>query len=534
MRNIPSYDEWQSNTYRLLDRRGPLLKDLDKAIELQDRSLIETAFNAWKKDKAQRGKKWWHSVFNEQGAITRLYRALNNDRILLTHDEIAALRWLKQQQEVALRTQFQANQVTWKNSTLMGLKQNTGSLSEKLQGNKIATAKNTVEIASLANSIKGYITVLCKGTASKVNPEHVLAALGLGSLSGFVSSIIPLIGTISSGGKALIGWTNVARQTWEQVALLENSGRTIAHGDPDAAFRAMLAIVERRIQVEKNSAAIATTAFTGKALGLFADAGAVSGAAVGLTETLANLFQTIFEYVRIEEERIKANELIARGQLDFHLFESCPILGCYYLLVQDHSTVIALSMSSYGQEGWMMEAELLRTELDQVLAKARTLVESSPIEICRFRNYKGFVAAKSLADKMGSTVSDAASDAWSATKNRIWSYIYSFSKDASKDEIELSSFSTKRDLYSQKLQVMKAVSTYNRETGFFSRQSKESLSAVQHLTTLFAHGQTDENIQEIDNFLRYLLKGGPKPAGYDAGTLNPESRLAKLLTQAMV
>lgn len=534
MPEIPSYEQWKSDTSKYFHRRGQFLTALDRAIELQDRERIATAFDNWKRDKTHRGKKWWESVFNEQGAITRLYRALNNDRILLTHEEIEALAWLRQQQELALRVQFQANQVTWKPGTLMALKENAGSLKQKLLTDKVSTAKNLAANLSLANTIKNYIVELCKGTAGTVKPDDVFGALNLGSVSSFSSSIAPFIGSISSGGKALAGWKNTVELTWQKVSIEKNRQRTIAQGDPDAAFRAMVTLVDREIQAEKRSAGIATAAFTGKTLGLFLDGGAVSGPAAGLVETLANLFHTIFQYVRIEEDRIKANELIKRGQLDFHLFEACPILGCYYLLVQDHSTIIALSMSSYGQEGWMMEAELLRRELELVLAKSRSLAEASPIEISNFRNHKGFVVSKSLSAKVASAVSDAAVDSWSAAKTRLWFYIYGTSKDEPKDEIEMASFSPARDLYAQKLQVMKAVSTYKRETGFFSRQSKESLSAVQHLDALCPHGQTDENIQQIDEFLRYLLKGGPKPAGYAAGPLNRESRLAKLLEQAMV
>ena len=63
-------------------------------------------------------------------------------------------------------------------------------------------------------------------------------------------------------------------------------------------------------------------------------------------------------------------------------------------------------------------------------------------------------------------------------------------------------------------------------------QDRERIATA--IDTLCAHGQTDENTQQIDDFLNYLLKGGPKPAGYVAGPLNRESRLAKLLEQAMV
>jgi hypothetical protein len=540
MPEIPKYEQWKSETSKMFHRRGQFLTALDQAIELGDRERIATAFDNWKRDKTQRGKKWWDSVFNEEGAITRLYRALNNDRILLTREEIEALAWLRQQQGLALSAQFKANQVTWKPGNLMALATNAGSFKQKLLADKVATVKSVAGDASTVHSIHGFITELCKGTSgaetniAKVKPEDVLHALKLGDLSGFTNSLAPFLGSISSGATAVQKWVSVARKAWQGLSLLEQRGRTIVHGDPDAAFRAMMTLVTREIENEKTSAEIASAAFTAKSLGLLVDGGAVSGPAAGLAETLANLFHTIFQYVRIEEERIKANELINRGTLDFHLFETCPLLGCYYLLVQDHSTIIALSMSSYGQHGWMMEAELLRRELEGVLAKSRDLAASSPIEIANFRNHKGFVESRSLTTKLSSAASDYVSDSWSNTKAKLWFYMYGANKEKAKDEIEMTSSSPARNLYTQKLQVMKAVSTYKRETGFFSRQSKESLSAVQHIDALCAHGQTDENIQQIDELLSYLFKGGPKPAGYGAEPLNRESRLAKLLEKAMV
>ena len=540
MPEIPSYKQWESETSKFFHRRGQFLTALDQAIKLQDRERIATAFDNWKRDKTQRGKKWWDSVFNEEGAITRLYRALNNDRILLTREEIEALAYLRQQQELALSAQFKANQVTWKPGTLMALTTNAGSLKQKLLADKVATAKSFAGDASTAHSIHDFITELCKGTSSGpeappiVKPEDVLHALKLGDLSGLTNSLAPFAGSISSGTTAVVKWVSVAKKAWEGLSLLEKQGRTIVHGDPDAAFRAMMTLVTREIENEKRSAEIASAAFTVKSLGLLVDGGAISGPAAGLAETIANLFHTIFQYVRIEEERIKANKLILQANLDFHLFETCPILGCYYLLVQDHSTIIALSMSSYGQHEWKMEAELLRRELEGVLEKSRDLAASSPIEIANFRNHKGFVVSRGLTTKFSSAASDYVSDSWSNTKAKLWFYMYGASKEKAQDEIEMASSSPARNLYTQKLQVMKAVSTYNRETGFFSRQSKESLSAVQHIDTLCAHGQTDENIQQIDDFLSYLFKGGPKPAGYVAGPLNRESRLAKLLEKAMV
>jgi hypothetical protein len=533
---IPSYDQWMKDTYRLLDRRSALLKNLDEAIKTRNREAIASAFEKWKRDKTTRGKKWWNSVFNEKGAITRLYRGINNDRMLLTQDEIGALKWLKEQQSMALQTQFRTTEVRWKNTTLMGLRKNADTYMQKFKANKLTVAKEAYNAFSITKTIVAYIEELCKGTAATVNPNHVFEALKLGSVQDFSSSIAPFIGSISSGGKALVKWGTLAKQTWDKVKLEENTGRTIAQGDPDAAFRAMLILVDREISSTKHAATIATTAFTAKSLGLFCDGGAVTGPVAGILETLAGLFQTIFEYVRFEEDCVKGNKLIQQGNLDFNLFSSCPILGCYYLLVQDHSTIIALSISSYGQEGWMMEAELLRKELEPVLVKARALVEASPIEVPKFTGYKGLVIEKGFMAKAWET----STVRWTETKDKLYSILYTPKKEDAVDEIEMTDFSSKGSdllvLKEQKQRIVQALAVYNKEIqGFFTRQSLESSKAKEYLGNLCQKADTDENLTSIDNFFRFIMgrSGGQKPADYHQVPIKQTSRLYGILAKSV-
>ena len=166
---------------------------------------------------------------------------------------------------------------------------------------------------------------------------------------------------------------------------------------------------------------MATAAFTGKLLGSFADAGAVSGPVVGLLETLAEIFQTIVEYVRDYKEVEAANELLRVGYLNLDLFSVSPILGCYFLLIQDHSTIINFAVADYGTPNFVFDAERLIGKINPVLDQARSYVRSSRFEIVGFAGMKGVVDKNwskgsvkdkvvglpgHLVDKIGTQISD--------------------------------------------------------------------------------------------------------------------------------
>ncbi len=86
--------------------------------------------------------------------------------------------------------------------------------------------------------------------------------------------LAPFIGAISSGGKAIWAWIGVIRT---QFARGDVAGRRYAFAphDPEAAFDAVLVLLDRELNGKIAEASVKTGAFTGKALGAFLDAGAV-------------------------------------------------------------------------------------------------------------------------------------------------------------------------------------------------------------------------------------------------------------------
>ena len=96
---------------------------------------------------------------------------------------------------------------------------------------------------------------------------------------------------------------------------------------------------------------------------------------------------------------VAGNKLIQEQKIDLDLFNTCPILGCYYIVVQDHSTIMNFEIANMGRDNWQQEAERLKYAIKPVLVKAADLIDKSRIGIKGMDNAKG-VYQSSLLQKI--------------------------------------------------------------------------------------------------------------------------------------
>ena len=427
MAQIPSHAQWMKDTHSLTSPRSPLLKEVDDALDrygktpnAQNKQAITTALDKWRFDQSRQGKDWRKSVRNEKGAVTNLHRALTDlDKRRLTREELEAMQFIARMQATALQRQFDGKQLAFKNTTLMGLAASTGTKWQKFKGasallaggapgavSAVNTGRSLAAGASLVHKVGGAgataasqqsmigvalkIKELCRELCPGLEPDQVFQALHLGSMEQFAAELAPFVGAISSGGKAIVGWIGVIKQQYSQYRIQEMRP-AIAAGDPEAAFDALSELLDREIASAAARAAVKTGAFTAKTAGAFADAGAVTGPVVGVLEILAEVIQSIVEYVRDHKECETANQMLRVGALNLELFNACPILGCYFLVIQDHSTIINFAVGEYGTANWMFDVERLVSKVQVVLEKCRELVRLSRLEILGMSGAKGLV-----------------------------------------------------------------------------------------------------------------------------------------------
>jgi hypothetical protein len=415
---LPSHDKWMKDTYSMTAKRSATLLAVDAAIKKAGATdaEVKVALDEWIAEQTRAGKDWKLSTRNSKGAVTALYRNLNDNRAL-ADKELEAMKYVAKAQKAALQRQFLGKKVEFKANTLGGLVSGAGSSYERLKtartglqdarktvkgiadkakiiGNKAVDTQSDLEMKS---KIIDFCNKLCKG----VDVNHVLSALHLGDIQSFAGNIAPLVGVISSGGKAVAGWAGVAEAAWRKNSIAEVR-YAVAPADPEAAFDALLVLLTREVRTKTGKAGVATVAFTGKLLGTFADAGAVTGPLVGMMETLASIFQTIFEYVRDYREREMANDLLGLRALDMELFNICPLLGCYFLVIQDHSSIINMAVGEYGGPNFVFDAERMIEKVRPVLKQAREYILVSRLEITGLEKAKGIATEHwSVKGKLG-------------------------------------------------------------------------------------------------------------------------------------
>jgi hypothetical protein len=374
--------------------RSDALKALDETIASKDESRIKTAFDRWRFEQSKKGKDWKQSARNKNGAMTSLFRAFQIPEVP-SKEEREAMAYIRREQQMALMRQFQRTRVVFKETSLGGIVSGNATKFTKLKtaAAGLGVAKNVVKvgsdlvggsqggsgpIAQIKDKLTQAIIDLCPGL--DISPDTVLRHIGLPNVADFVTQAAPVIGSIKSGLAMVSAWGDLAKTGREKYALSQ-ARYAIAKGDPEAALNAIEVILNRELASKTASAATATLSFSMQTAGLFADMGGVTGPAVAAAQTIAELLQSIYEFVRDYKEVQQANDLLELGALNLELFESCPILGCYFIAVQDHSSVISFAVDEFGTANWMFDVERMLKALTPVLESSRRMIQASKFEL---------------------------------------------------------------------------------------------------------------------------------------------------------
>ena len=272
MATIPSHEQWIKDTYSLTNPRSEFLVAVDTALKAYEtansdtaKAALKTAFDRWRFEQSKQGKDWKKSVRNGKGACTNLHRALNDlDRRKLSKEELEAMQFISRAQALALGKQFEGKKLQWKASTVVGIAQGVGSKWERVKGGAkllpsaastgkgvVTGAQNLKKGVDLLGSggkqaamdaartgmsdnfatIRQKVAEFCKTLCPDVDPNNVFAAVGLGSVERFATELAPIVGALSSGGKAIVGWAGVTKSLWD-LHKAEGSRFAVAPGDP--------------------------------------------------------------------------------------------------------------------------------------------------------------------------------------------------------------------------------------------------------------------------------------------------------------
>jgi len=134
-------------------------------------------------------------------------------------------------------------------------------------------------------------------------------------------------------------------------------------------------------------------------VGVLVDGGTGTTTVTGVIETIADLMNLLADLSHDCLEMNEGNFMIQRKNFDLTLFEKCPILGCYYIVIQDQSTIMDFDFANMGGENWQQEALRLRYTIQPVIEKAKKLIATSLIELQGMHGAKG-IYESTFVDKV--------------------------------------------------------------------------------------------------------------------------------------
>jgi hypothetical protein len=406
MAKIPTYMEWIGNTNVQGRERGRLLLELDKAVKQRNPTLIRMSLDAWCLEKSAKGQNWLENERNRTKAFTKLYRAVNDEppKNLSTVDRQKMARaWdemvAEKQRRLVLRfrntelvlksemvkAQAKANKSRARTvkaglSALLGIKDKVKDVKDKA-----ATVADLGTAVSGGDSgpigqIKAKILEAISGICGDFDPQQILSEIGLPGLAEFLAEAAPILGAVKDGLKTANAWAKVAGTVSLKQKTLKQKGN-IAEGGPEMALRAIAVLLDRERNAEIAAATAVSATFALKSATAAADLGVVTGPVVAAAQMVAEVIQKIHGYVRDKREVEAANQLLRVGALNLEIFEVCPILGCYFLAMEDHSTILALASEEFGASNWEFDVKGALEALDPLVMRAREMIKTSRFEL---------------------------------------------------------------------------------------------------------------------------------------------------------
>lgn len=206
------------------------------------------------------------------------------------------------------------------------------------------------------------------------------------------ASVAPFIGVFTAGAGMLWNLKNAVQNEYRRDQAEKHHQQSLSVGHPDQAIEAIIRILKR----ERNADAISCSVSLGAFVGMLAG-GTATNAPIGLAANLLKLVNIIRIIVRDVLEKNAGNDLMREGP-QITAFETCPILGAYYVCCVPTSVLVNEIFLRWWKGGWKGEVEKTVTKHIQPLREqARRLIGEHRFVIDELQRYPGVLAPNQKA-----------------------------------------------------------------------------------------------------------------------------------------
>jgi hypothetical protein len=438
MSYVMRYETWKNLTDVSFKIRSKYLRRVDNSLQQYEKThsdadlqKLKLALHQWKMSKgydAVGGRPMWMlSDRNKRQAVETLDKQLFgipetiNQEVL---NDLAELpfygieAWaegqarvaMKEAREQALAEMFSGRKVIVKKA-LMGYafdKIKRDASSAKASAGAAASAAGKTVTGPIMAEAKKQAMALVEGVLGAYPFEvaqEVIAYITAeipSFMTELAASIAPYLSLAKSGGQAIYNTAQAIRSEYQWVTS-EDHMESFGKGDPYAAAAAIRRMIERKRNQYTRLAGIYGTDTAIRAAAVIADAATYGAPTVSsvvnplaaMGKSLALLSLQIFLVGRDFWERYKVNKVLvgANGAvLSKAIFDTCPLLGCYFVAGSTTSNIINFAVGDIGATGWKLDVEVMvREHIQPMIGYARDAISDARIEVSGMERSKAVV-----------------------------------------------------------------------------------------------------------------------------------------------
>jgi len=407
------YSEWMKNTKAGITKtRSTALKAIDTALKDYEqiknpanKGAILKALIAWQMTK---GNNWKGSIRNKHNAVENLYKqlaGLGGDKA-----NMLALSHIQNESRALITDLFQNKQLVFRPGLLTKIAGNKKTLGVHVAKAKVIkstakVAKNAHTLASSSSSsdsssgAKGKAVTLSRNLINEIVPtdiqQDVLTAI-VKIMPNFLTelqvSCTPFVGVVFSGGSAVVSGCKLAQGVYKQSQAKMHVQRTLSTAEPEAAFAALIRMIDREVEQKVEKFAKGLADFGSKLASTLADGGTATNAAIGLASGIIKLLMILRIVVRDIQERNAGNKLLLKPIITVELFEANPLMGAYFICCAPTSVLVNVMLSSanFNNPGMTDKIErAVKRHLTPLKSRSRSLIADHRMYIPELANFPG-------------------------------------------------------------------------------------------------------------------------------------------------
>jgi hypothetical protein len=354
---------------------------------------LKSSFDQWIAFQQRQGKNWRESDRNKKyKAVEELFNQINLANANRTGPgrttaEQEAILYVIENEQNALERLFRGHNLEFKRVIRERADKRKQDIlrEEKIKAvvgpaGKLVRAGHNMVAGTMHIASPDSVKQACTQILGSTPPDTLFHMLGEGSFSTFCSAASGIFGMVASPGALLVDIVKAGMAASTRFTVT-GARYNFRPGAADASINAVVQMIDDELKAIAIDAAKQTGSIVASAFG----AAPIASAASACVDLMVN----IKAYRDMMNQVEAGNRALTDRTLSLDLFNTSPVLGCYFLIMADTSVWINFPMQDIGYPGWKEDVLVMRRRAEPVRDKARELIRKSKIVLEGTEGFNG-------------------------------------------------------------------------------------------------------------------------------------------------